>query len=123
MPDLPTRLQEIRARLAQATPPCESPDGQPESLVTRDMAIDAGDADLEGSVHTPASWERCGACPGCMAIQDLTFLCDILDDAMKVVEAADKIAQVRLEPFASWEMVQDLREALSDFTQRTEAEG
>ena len=97
-----TRLEEIRARLATETPTCELP--------------------------TQLLQERCNACPSCVAVQDLVFLLDTLEAALRVVEAA-QISEDWLISFgtpntttsaekqAIWERLHD---ALTIFTQHTE---
>ena len=47
--------------------------------------------------------------------QDVRYLLHALEAAMRVVQTADKIAQSRIEPYASWDLHQDLRDALTAF--------
>ena len=58
---------------------CDTPLCQPELLVTHDMAIDAGDRELEGTVFSEATYERCGGCPSCIKDQ-------IVDDLLSELE-------------------------------------
>jgi DnaJ-class molecular chaperone len=37
---------------------------QPEQRVSREMAQDAGDLALEGSIYTEESWDACDICGG-----------------------------------------------------------
>ena len=51
---------------------CSSPNYRPETRVSRDMAIDAGDVELEGSIYENESYEECGGCPECIINQAIT---------------------------------------------------
>jgi hypothetical protein len=53
---------------------CQDPKIIPEERVTRDMAFDAGDLSLEGSIYRQEQFERCGSCPVCFAQQILLHL-------------------------------------------------
>lgn len=37
---------------------------RPAQYVSRDMALDAGDPSLEGSIYTEESWDACDVCGG-----------------------------------------------------------
>ncbi len=45
---------------------CVDPTHTPTEYVTREMAIDAGDRTLAGTVYRQETWERCGCCHNCM---------------------------------------------------------
>lgn len=47
--------------------PCMNPQGHDTEYVSEDMAIDAGDRSMAGSVYREAEWQRCGGCPTCIA--------------------------------------------------------
>ena len=44
---------------------CESPLFTPAEYVTHDMAIDAGEPTMEGTMLRGDLWEPCGICEGC----------------------------------------------------------
>ena len=51
---------------------CSSPKYTPEERVSLDMAIDAGDRELEGSLYRQESFEECGGCPECIFNQAIS---------------------------------------------------
>lgn len=58
------------ALMALEKMPCLNPIGHDTEYVTEDMAIDAGDRSMAGSVYREAEWQRCGSCPVCVIQQE-----------------------------------------------------
>ena len=69
-------LELVRWVQGHKTDKCDTPECEPEQLVSHDMAIDAGDPELEGTVFTEATYARCGGCPSCVKDQVLDTLSD-----------------------------------------------
>jgi hypothetical protein len=75
---------EIEAEILKGLPKkedCSSPVGTPTQYVTQDMAIDAGDRSLEGSIFRDENWEQCGECINCISQQ-------VIDEVIKAVKEA-----------------------------------
>lgn len=62
---------------------CTDPVSSPREYITRDMAIDAGDKDLEGQIYKEETWERCGSCANCMFNQVRPDIIAYLNSAEK----------------------------------------
>lgn len=75
---------------------CTEPQHTSREYVTHEMAIDAGDKDLEGSICREEEWERCGACPNCMFNQVKAEIIKDLQDYQKLREkiSVEKIAEI-----------------------------
>ncbi len=58
---------------------CDTPLCEPEQLVTHDMAIDAGDPELEGTLFREVTFQRCGGCPSCIIDQALEHIAQKLE--------------------------------------------
>jgi hypothetical protein len=69
---------------------CTDPQHTSREYVTHEMAIDAGDKDLEGSISRE-EWERCGACPNCMFNQIKAEIIKYLQDYQKLRERVSGI--------------------------------
>lgn len=113
MPNLPTRLAAIRARLAKATP-------GPWFQHMRDIWAARGHIAL--AIETPNSADIHNAIFISHAPADLAFLLDTLEAALRVVEAAKRVQNSDTATEASMNG-EVLREALTTFTQRPEAGG
>ena len=62
---LRTLVKELGLALAGK---CVTPIVIETTYVSRDMAIDAGDLELEGSIYEQGRWEPCGTCHVCQAL-------------------------------------------------------
>ena len=74
---LEAELASLRSMLGRAVGAlnslsCLNLQGHDTEYVSRDMAIDAGDRALEGSVYREAEWQECGGCEVCVAKQVLS---------------------------------------------------
>ena len=58
---------------------CDTPICTPALEVTHDMAIDAGDPELEGTLFREPTYERCGGCPSCIIDQTLEHIAQKLE--------------------------------------------
>jgi len=45
---------------------CSTPNHRPAQYVSHDMAMDAQDMQLEGSIYTEETYQECGGCPECV---------------------------------------------------------
>ena len=54
---------------------------------------------------------------------DLTYAVQVIEAAQRVVEAAETIAQTRMEPVSSWGMIQDLHDELTTWHRVCGGEG
>jgi hypothetical protein len=81
---------------------CISPVVSPKEYVTHEMAIDAGDKSLEGSIAREENWERCGACPQCRFNQ-------IRPDLILLLSRVNKefIAKTLYNTKVKWEALED----------------
>jgi hypothetical protein len=80
---------------------CTDPQHTSREYVTHEMAIDAGDKDLEGSISREEEWKRCGACPNCMFNQVKAEIITNLQDYQKLREKIHygKFAQILHQVF------------------------
>ena len=62
---------------------CQSPIHIPEQRVSLDMAIDAGDRELEGALFSQESFQECGECVACIKNQCRQTFLDRLEEMEK----------------------------------------
>lgn len=60
-----SQMEPIMEEIRNVNIQCLSPNYEPEQIVSPDMAIDAGDRNLAGTVFSPEKYEECGECSIC----------------------------------------------------------
>lgn len=76
---------------------CSNPNYHPAQYVTKEMAIDAGDRSLEGSLYSGETCEQCGGCPECIYSQAIDAYEKYHNWRMSLLPDHEEILKIMLE--------------------------
>ncbi len=83
-------IQAARKRCEAAT--CQNPRFEPAEYVTHDMAIDAGEPTMQGTLLRGEIREPCGDCDGCYLRDVVPAALEALEEAQGKLGAVEKAA-------------------------------